>query len=517
MKIERTRPEDAQAERKIVTAMIMSGRCIRAFRNQDCNRFFQTRFARIIADWCFKYFEKYETAPKSQIANIFEVESDYLEQDVADMVERYLESLSQEFENTNHFNAQYWIDYSEEYFRNRSYKELAKEISKAADSGDAKKAEEVYAGFKHVQVAMPEGVDVFDQDHITDHRLAVEEDKGAYLFKMPGALGELLGDIERDTFFGFLSREKAGKSWLLMELGFRGVREGCNVVSFDVGDMTERQSDNRYYSYLTSKPFKDRYEGRYWKPVLDCLWNQEGSCDEGCSDNVVKYDDKDRPYFNKMYKEARDHVPCTKCKGTKRFRGSVWWKKERLKKWTWKEVREKTAWFEHRFRKGSFRRVNRPMSSTRASDIESWILLNHDRTGIIPDVVLIDYADILLPENGRVEFRHQENEKWRMLRRISQKYHCAVITATQSDAAGYKKRSLDLMNFSEDKRKYGHVTHFYAINKTKTEEDHGISRIGALLLREDEMAIIREVTLLQALRKGRPYVASFFGSYPKIS
>lgn len=520
MKIERTKPQDAQAERHVITAMIMSGRCCRAFRDMDCSQYFQTRFARTVADWCIQYYDQYEQAPKSQIRNIFEKESDYMEVDVADMTEKFLESLSEEFERADHFNAQYWIDYGEKYLKARSYKKLAKDISRAAEEGDTKKADELYSEFNQVRVAQLEGINVFDSAHVSEHRLKMEEGDDSQLFRLPGALGELMGTIERETLIAFLAREKAGKSWLLMEMGFRAYREGCHVVYFDMGDMSQRQSDNRYYSYITGRPYKEKYKGPAWIPVLDCVWNQDGRCDDGFSSDIVKYNEKGHSYFacGPWDEEGRDHEPCIRCKRNRRlkFRGSVWWKEENLELWEWPEVRKKTKWWDWRFRKGSLTRINWPMDSHKISDIEFWIMQNQERNGWVPDVVIVDYPDIALPEDGRLEFRHQENTKWRRMRRISQRYHCSVICATQSDAAGYKKRNLDLSNFNEDKRKYGHVTHFFAINKTKEEELRGLIRIGALLLREDEMSVINDVTVLQALRKGRPYIGSFLGFSPKL-
>lgn len=520
MKIERTKPQDAQAERHIVIAMIMSGRCCRAFKDLNCQDYLQTSFAKTVAGWCTAYYEAYETAPKSQIRNVYEKEADFLEQDVADMTEKFLESLNEEFEKADHFNAQYWIDFGEKYLKARSYKKLAKELSRAADAGDTDKADEAYTDFIRVEVAKPTGVNVFDQERIIEHRIKTEEEDDAMLFKMPGALGEMMGWVEREHFIAFLAREKAGKSWVLMEHGFRAYREGCKVIYFDMGDMSERQSDNRYYSYITAKPYKEKYEGSSWLPVLDCVWNQDGRCDEGCSSDIVKYDEKGRPLFTcgPWDEEGEDHEPCIECKrnGSRKYKGSVWWEKANLSCWTWKEVHKKAAWFEQRFRRGLFRRINWPMDSARITDIEHWILDNREREGWVPDVVIIDYPDIALAENTRVDFRHQENQKWRKMRRISQRYHCCVIAATQSDAQGYKKKNLDLSNFNEDKRKYGHVTHFYAINKTKQEENRGLIRIGTLLLREDEMSIINDVTVLQALRKGRPCVGSFFGKPPSL-
>jgi hypothetical protein len=130
----------------------------------------------------------------------------------------------------------------------------------------------------------------------------------------------------------------------------------------------------------------------------------------------------------------------------------------------------------------------------------------------VPDVIIIDYADLLATDK-RMEFRHQQNEIWKGLRRLSQeKGQPLVVTATQADAASYEKGRLRLSNFSEDKRKYGHVTAFFGLNQDPKgrEKAIGIMRINELILREDEFDMSREITILQNLRRGRPCLASYW-------
>ena len=129
----------------------------------------------------------------------------------------------------------------------------------------------------------------------------------------------------------------------------------------------------------------------------------------------------------------------------------------------------------------------------------------------VPDLIVIDYADLLIGETK--EFRHLQNEIWKDLRRLSQeKGQPLVVTATQADAASYERNKLTLSNFSEDKRKYSHVTAMYSLNQdTKgREKEIGILRIGELLIREGDFSVGNEVYVLQNLRRGRPVISSFF-------
>jgi len=86
-----------------------------------------------------------------------------------------------------------------------------------------------------------------------------------------------------------------------------------------------------------------------------------------------------------------------------------------------------------------------------------------------------------------------------------------MVTATQADAASYRTGRLSLSNFSEDKRKCGHVTAMYGLNQDPggREKKLGILRINELVVREGEFSVDNEVRVVQDLRIGRPYLESF--------
>ena len=73
---------------------------------------------------------------------------------------------------------------------------------------------------------------------------------------------------------------------------------------------------------------------------------------------------------------------------------------------------------------------------------------NGEREGWVPDVIVLDYADLLALPSG-MEKREGIDETWRRLRRLSQDFHCCVVTATQGDAASYRASLIRAGNFSE--------------------------------------------------------------------
>jgi hypothetical protein len=87
-----------------------------------------------------------------------------------------------------------------------------------------------------------------------------------------------------------------------------------------------------------------------------------------------------------------------------------------------------------------------------------------------------------------------------------------VVTATQADAKSYDQDRLKLANFSEDKRKYAHVTAMYGLNQDKDDREKkiGIMRINEIVIREGEFSATNEVYVLQNLRRGQPHLGSYW-------
>jgi len=143
--------------------------------------------------------------------------------------------------------------------------------------------------------------------------------------------------------------------------------------------------------------------------------------------------------------------------------------------------------------------------------LDSWEKL-HD---FIPDVIIVDYADLLICES-RLEERHRQNEVWKSLRGLSQEKRNEkaplVITVTQADAKSYDTNLLQPKNFSEDKRKYGHVTAMFGLNQDPQgrEKAIGIMRINELVIREDDFNPKNVVYVLQNLKRGLPFLSSYF-------
>jgi hypothetical protein len=522
--IRRTKPEDAQTERYLIVAMIMSDNVCRNLYDKYRRDFFQAKLTKEVSQWCIDFFRKYDTAPKQEIQAVYEMKSKSgkIDPDLEEEIEKFLENLSQEYEEWEDFNEQYYVDTGWRYFKKRNFQILCDQLREAADEGDVEEAEKRLSNFTKISetlstarvVTSPEGTQKLKESF---------ENRPPELFRMPGALGSMIGPIERETFIALLGREKVGKTFYLMMFAIAAARVGLNVAMIETGDLTQDQLDIRFNSYFTRKVAREYHAGVHYVPVMDCLLNQKNECKHSrATDLIVRTDDKGHTKFGVDIYDPdvlNSHERCIECWKDRflrpSFKGSIWWEQQNIDVWNWHEARKATTQFSKRF-KGKIVTEAFPMRTVKASDIRNWCINKQQQEGFIPDLLIVDYPDILLPENDSHQYRHQENEKWMILREISQEFHNCVLVVTQADADSYNKDTLKLSNYTEDKRKYGHTTHFLAINKTELEERYGCSRISTLLLRENSVKVTQQATILQNLATAEAHKASFFGRVPSV-
>jgi len=310
-----------------------------------------------------------------------------------------------------------------------------------------------------------------------------------------------------------LGRAKIGKTWRMQDMAFRAVKERCNTVFFQMGDLTEDDFILRQAVYLGNKSWDARYCDEILIPVLDCIHNQRGplgACpfDKAGLNEVLIGEEVDLSLIGK-------HEPCTFCKNKKgsAFQGTPWWdKRPKVEPLTWRDAyRADKVWTKRHRVKDGFRLKSYANGTANTKDLCHQLDLWEELEGFVADVIIIDYADIMAPEDPRKEKRHQEDERWRAMRRLSQERHALVISATQSNREGFDEDTVKATNTSEDKRKLDHVTALFSLNQTVAEEEQGIIRFASTgIVREGRADRGRQVCVLQSLETGRPYIASYY-------
>lgn len=498
---------DSSIERKFLIGSIMSDRFLKEASAFYDPSLVEAKYVLKVSEWCFQYFQKYQKAPGKHIQDIYEAWEDKLEKSERELIKELLISISDEYERADKLNVEYLLDQTEKHFRQLSLEKLSRQIKGLASDEQIEEAEALIGNYKRVGRPGNLGANPFkDAERIQQAFEKVETP----LFTFPGKLGKFLNPVLcRGHFIGLLGPEKRGKTWWLNEFAIRAARARCNVALFQIGDMSEAQITVRLCIRLAGKSNLQHLEGeKIAVPVLDCLIGQQGKCKKKKCKPLSK--DFDKNLIKEYFEKGIRHKVCTECKDEKFFKGSLWYKNQTFTKaLTWREAYKVGNKFLGRIKGRDF------MLSTHSADqlsvsgikniLDSWEIFEN----FIPDVIIIDYADNLAPEKNNEDKRDQQNRTWKMLRGLSLDRHCLVAVATQADAASYNQTSLTMNNFSEDKRKFAHVTGMFGLNQTPAEKRLGIMRINTLVLREGRFDTEEEVSVAQCLEFGKPCLFSF--------
>lgn len=514
--------EDLFIERRIVTGLIVSTEYLHQIRKSWNTEFLGSRTARQIAQWCIEFYDEYHTAPGKEIESIYFRKSKTLkEQEVSD-IEAILGSLSGEYERQEKFNVDYLLDQTKQYLDEKALQEFIDDVKVNLDQGNIVEAKKAAYGFKPVVDFDSKELDLSKDELLTRLEKAFTVTTQPVV-QYPRQLGEMLNSqLVRGGFVAFMGPEKRGKTWWLMDMATRGCEQKANVAFFQAGDMSEEQWLMRMTVLQSGKSNLEKYSGKMYEPVRDCLKNQLDTCDlkerecdfgpfEGKGEKYIR-EDITREELIDAVKENKDYKPCHNCtKYWKQRWGAVWLKSiDTGPPLSLGEGKKKMKEF-YMDRGRHFKLSTHTSGSLTVEEMDSILDLWERRDGFVADMIVCDFADILASK-FKGEFRHQENDKWMRLRGLSQKRHALVVTATWTDAASYGQDTLGLKNFSEDKRKYGHVTAMYGLNQDHKgrEKKLGLMRINQIVVREDAFNSLNEVYVLQNLSRGQPCLSSYW-------
>lgn len=510
-------------ERKILIGAITSIDFLKQLHRVWDPRYLESP-GRELVTWCLDYYNEYFKAPGKHIETIFfeKLRVGDISQTLAEVLEQdILPGLSEEYTKEG-LDVTFLWNKTMEYFQERHLTLHDQQIRNLLDAGQVDEANRLASSYTAITIEINGDLDLSNIKALLKVQNAFNEVKQPVV-QYPGVLGEMWNpQFVKGGFIGLMASEKRGKSFWLLDIAMRASKQNRRVAFFQAGDMTEAQQLMRICSYRTKKVIKEQYEGDIYLPVVDCVRNQLDICDKEareCNFGVFS----DRNWTEKelqrelcaddlktALKENPDYKNCKNCKEMwNNHWGSPWFRK--LKVSQLQMVEAKRSIREFFIKAGRGFKLSTHANGTLSVGIIRQTLEQWEKDSqFIPDLIVIDYADLLVTEQ-RMEFRHQQNQIWKDLRGLSQMKPWLVVTATQADAKSYDQDRLKLSNFSEDKRKYSHVTAMYGLNQDHTDREKrmGIMRINELVVREGDFQITNEVVVLQSLHISRAFLSSY--------
>ena len=450
---------DGSDVRRILVGMITDRTvCARVSGQWKLEGLFDSDWANLIGGLIVDYFRKYSECPKNSIQTIFEnwaSSTNHSEKNV-ESVERFLQGVSDEADG--HQDAtEHILDIAGEYF-NKVHLERELEAAKLEIRDHRiEEAQERVQKLQRVNLGVGSYIRPANDVEVWVASRDVERDRPLVTYRQE--LGDFMGNaFQRGRFFAFMAPDKTGKTAWLIDFLYIAARAKQRVAFFDAGDAIEEDFMDRLGMRVTGKP------------LFDCSVQYP----TGWNDSGVELEERNLKTFEPVSAYRQLQKICG--------RGGS---------------------------EDKIRTMFHPSSSFGADDLDS-ILGDWDREGWRPDVVIVDYADILAPPRGVRDSLDQIDETWKRLRRISQKRHCLMITATQSSAAVYGKESglIGREHFSGRKTKLAHVSGMIGINVTNEEREQGLCRINKFAWRHGKNNEKAYVQVAGCYEIGRPAVIS---------
>ena len=456
---------DGSDSRRILSAMITDATvCARIGSKWENVGLFASRTENLIAKWAIKYHQKYGIAIRENIETSFENWADggRVREETVESVGKLLDFLSEEYDKEESQSVEYILDMAGRLFNKVRLKQTLMAAESEIDDNEVEEAQDRIAEFRKVELGV--GSVFKPGQDLEEWKEALDNSALEQLVKYPKGVGKFFwGEFGRDCFVSFVGASGSGKSWWLLDLGYRGARQRKRVAFFEIGDMSKNQVIRRLGQRALRRPRYDRICS-----IPTSLVHDEEGVDT--DDTIIT---EDRMLSAITPKKSLD---------------------------AWEKIQRK---------KDLFRLSCHPNSSINMEGIES-ILQDWISGGWVPDIIIIDYADLLAPPRGIQEERAQINHNWKRMRRMSQEYHCLLVTATQADAKSYEKGLLRRKNFTDDRRKIDHTTAMVALNMTDSEKNRGITRLNWWKRRDEGYIETQQCKIAGSFSVGCPIILSCF-------
>ncbi len=499
----RRRRIDVEDEKKILISMIVSTSFLKEIIPILKPEYFKVPYSKRIFKWIKTYFDKYQEAPGRHIQDLYQTETDAIDNEEAELLASFLEELSNQYDET--FNEAYILDKAIVYLKKQALDYTTTRVKSFLELGQVAEAEMELESFRKVAKATSGWVNPHDPDFITK----VFKDDRDTLIKFPGALGELFGFWDRGWLVAVQAGYNIGKTFFLQEVRLQGLLGRLRVAEINLEMSSERLARRHYKRIMAAS----EHGGTYLYPVFDCHYNQTGECTDRARINKVKLFDGDCEDLPKRFQDGpKDYLPCTACRGEdNKFRLSWWWTQVERKAVDEISVKKKSQAIDGMYG-GNFRLKCYPRFSANLQDIQRDLDLLEYSEGFIPDIIIIDYADILRPESNRDSNEEGRlNETWMTLAKMAAERHCLVVTATQIKTDALKRQHAKMGDASGSARaKYAHTDFVFGLTATNEEKMRGIRRINVIKNRDGDFNELEEVVILQQLQLGQGHIDSEF-------
>jgi hypothetical protein len=495
-----------EIELQLITNLNYSIEFTREIHKELDPNLFQIPEIRDIASWLLEFYTTNKYVPKGHLQDLITNKKANFPR-FNDLHIEIIDAMEDPRQKSRD-NLEYMLQTARDYLLSRKIGRAVFQAQNLLAGGHPHKAISVLT--EEIRTASHDSEDTFraapfSEDLYNKTRDSLFDERNA-LFKLGGELGEFFGTFSRGEFICFLGPEKAGKTSTLIGITKAALLNRVKVAFISIGDASPHQLLKRIYACCFQKAYNRRYFHKPVKyPVRDCLYNQRLECGPKSNKYVVVANQQ------VLYEKYKDkHTPCWECR---EGIASYWYRDVIAQPFS--DYKKDSAAFSKKIKQKNWENNLRTFVigqySKNIEDIKDMLESEKEKTGFVPDVIVIDYMDDIDFESGDGlrEFRHKNAKLWGKTRGLTIAKDCLIVTATQATRGSKIKINLEQGDESEDKRKAGFVTAMYAINQTFLEKRNQCIRYARLYAREEEFIPTDNIIVLQCLSLAQPFVFSY--------
>lgn len=460
--------------------------------------YFKAKSTQTILSWVVDHFNNYNEAPKSKMRDYYAIEEQYLGDDLKEQVKdvlTHLDSLPVD-ENSN---IDFLYDTAVGLFRKKSLENQITAAQHHLLKGDLDAVEEALDQRFVVDSTLSNAV---AWNNVTAIQGAIQtmlnnyDDENAF-FRYEGRLGDFIGNLNRGWFVAIIAPAKRGKTIYMVETIIAAIIRRLKVVFFSC-EMPNDQIFARALQRITSE-HPGQEEATVCNPVFDCLLNQSGDCDKnqrqgyGVLQTIVA-----GRAVTPRYDERKDWQICTECRGTRDFIPSSWWVEVTKKPLDQGAYFKKANSFLRLYGK-YVRSIFHPSKTADLKTLDNDLLALQQNENFIPDVIVIDYADLLKPSRGNAQKRFELDDIWEGLRAMGQSRKALIVSASQSNKESATADYISATDVAEDWSKIAKLDLGIGLCQNDVMKERGQMNVNKLAFRHGTFIESRTCMVLQEL------------------
>jgi hypothetical protein len=481
--------------------------------------------------WIIRYFGKHSKAPKKSIQSIYENKKKNLSSDQRELTEAYLERLAEDYidNSENAIDPEYiQQEILPNFIREREISYLIEKAQNKIDHGQPEEAESLVSSYKQiVSVDEDENLGIImpltKEDLKNDNGDTFSEEDIVYRFEdNQEAIKSIVGDLRRGWVVAVTGIEKAGKSYLLEEMGYTAaIYQDRKVLKINL-ELTETLQRERLRKRITGATDSWQFGDNIY-PIFDCENNQYGTCNVkkkhgGLKELFASGKKKpliENPSLQVIWEKNKKWVTCENCRNrterknaidTRRFLPCLFFDHSVLKEVNKRIVRRTIRKYDRFSNLDNYRIKCFPRFSVTFDEVRSFILRYIDKFQWEPDMIILDYLDITADEHA--DKRIDVDNKWKKASGLAGELNCLILNADQANKASRTQYAIDKTSTSESKTKDGHLDVRIAINQTDYEKELNVARMNTLFHRHFNFNERREVLITQRLEVSQPILDS---------